>query len=289
MPFQQTPGFRVAVLFLLFAIWLSIPTEARPAPASDVTGTLLSWTEGQIHLQGSDGRAFVVKTTAATWVLRRGLPSADREFTPGEILQIRQGRGPAGTTRALLVCDPETAGALAAQRGHLLVGTLLKAEGKVWIVQPADNPLPLPVCLSAHTRFQSGQALVTAGTFGSGASITVVTRGLPNGLPSAVSVSDGAEAKAQEAPKRRRIFTGTVLEARPDLGLLTLQDKNGFSFTIAVEAETNMKVRTRKFSRAGAWADLAAGTRVTAHLGENSDIAGNPVASRLSITPPALH
>ena len=280
----QTLGRLAALGLILFT--LVLPTNAHPAPASDTAGTLLSWDGGQIRLQGADGRAFQVKTTPATWILRRGLPSEGRDFAPGETLQIRLGRGLGGTTRALLVCDPETAEALGAERGHLLLGTLLKADGKLWIVQPTDNPLPLPVCLSSRTQFRAGQMAVTSAAFGVGAAVTVKTHGLPNGLLTAETVSDGADTIiAKETSKTRKSFTGIVLEVRPDLSLLTLQDKNGLSHTITITTETVIKVRTRKNFRTGSWADLAAGVRVTAHFAGTSDTGGSPAASSLSVTP----
>lgn len=267
-------------LFTLAALIAALPLEARPAPASELTVTLLSLGGNRMTVQGTDGRAFAVPITPATWALRRGLVVAPRDFTPGETLQVRLGRGKAGTRIALVISDSETAAALEAQRGHLLRGTLLSTtNSKVWLVQPADSELPLPVCLSAHTTFQAGGAVATAAAFSAGASVTITTRGLPNGLPAAILVSDAAAA-TEEAPHRRKTISGIVLEVRPDLGLMTLRDKAGEDETIAVTAATRIKVRKQP----AAVSDITAGKHITVHLRVEPDAADNLVASSLSVS-----
>ena len=272
-------SFGLWALFTLTALTASPPLDARPAPASELTVTLLSAGDGRLMVQGSDGRAIAVPITPATWALRAGLPAAPRDFAPGETLHVRLGRGKGGAKPALMICDPETAAALDAQRGHPLRGTLLDTtNGKVWIVQPDGGALPLPVCLSARTTFQAGGAAAAVTAFSAGASVTITTRGLPNGLPSAVSVSDAGAAAGDETPTRRGTVSGIVLEVRPDLGVLTLRDKTGTDRTLAVTAGTRVKVRKRPATLA----DIAAGMHVTAFLRGASDAAGTPTASSLS-------
>ncbi|MDQ2799658.1 MAG: hypothetical protein M3Y13_08460, partial [Armatimonadota bacterium] len=160
-----------------------------------------------------------------------------------------------------------------------LRGTLQSTtNGRVWIIQPEDSALPLPVCLSVRTTFQAGGAATTMAAFSLGASVTITTRSLPNGLPAAVSVSDASATTEDKTPRRRGTVSGTIVEVRPDLGLLTLRDKTGGDQTIAVTAGTRVKVR----KRAATLADITAGMHVTAYLRAALDPAGNPTATSLS-------
>jgi hypothetical protein len=289
MPQRPSAGRLAAFYALLLAASFLFSSAAHPAPASEMTVTLLSWSHGELQGQEENGQVLKIITTPATWILRRGLPTTARDFVPGETLQIRRGRGTGGTLRALLVCDPETAAALAGARGHPLTGTLLKAGGKVWILQPDDGALPLPLCLTAHTMFQAGGALVASGVFTAGTRVTIQTRGLPTGLMSAVSVSDGTETMAviKKAPRPRKTFSGTIREARPDLGQLTIQNKAGFSQMIGVDSQTSILVRTRKGRHLGTWDDLTVGRPIFARFAAAEAGGGSdPLAATLSVSDP---
>jgi len=177
------------VVFLL--LWLALaarPAHARPAPASELTVTLLSVGQDTLQVQGADGRAFAVRIMPATWVLGRGLVVPPGALTPGETLRVRLGRGKGGA--ALLVCDAETAEALDSHRRRPLTGEVARVDGPVWTVQPADGGVPLPVCLTPRTTFRAGGAPVSASAFGAGAQVTITTRGMANGLMTALSVSE---------------------------------------------------------------------------------------------------
>lgn len=268
------------VLIFLLAL-AARPALARPAPESEMTVTLLSVGQGGLQVQGGDGRAFAVRIAPATWVLQRGLVVTPRELTPGETLRVRRGRGQGGA--ALLICDGETAEAIASHRRRPLTGILVNADGKVWTVQPADSAVPLPVCLSPRTMFRAGGASVPASAFGAGASVTITTRGLANGLLAAVSVSDAVPDPStpdtgSPGTPRPASMSGVVVEARPDLALLTLQEPAGSSQTVAVEAGT----RVKSGGRAATLGDLAPGMRVRVRLGAGQDAAGNPVATSVS-------
>jgi hypothetical protein len=274
-------------LLALFLALTALPAAARPAPMSDVTVTLLSVGAGALQVQGSDGRAFALTLTPATWVLQRGLAALPRDLTPGETLRVRRGRGKGGRETALLVCDAETADALDAHRRRPLSGTVVRADGRVWTVQPADSALPLPVCLSPRTTFRAGGAPVAASAFGAGAAVTITTRGLASGLLSAVSVSEARSEEAAEvgnggdteAPAARRgSASGVVTEMRADEGLLTLQDGAGALRTVAVDARTRVKTGGRPAARG----DLRPGMRVRVWWGAAQDAAGNPVATTVS-------
>lgn len=273
----------VVLLFLI--AFAARPAHARPAPASEMTVTLLSVGPGALQVQGADGRAMALKVTATTWVLQRGLVALPRELSPGETLRVRMGRGQAGGSgAALLVCDSETADAIEAHRRRPLAGAILSADGKVWTVQPADGAVPLPVCLSPRTVFRAGGSPVPPSAFGAGASVLITTRGLANGLLSALSVSDAApdaagqaEANGEGTP-RSAWASGVVVEARPDLGLLTVGGAAGSPRTVAVDAAT----RVRSGGRAASLGDLAPGMRVRVRLGAGQDAAGHPVAASVS-------
>ncbi len=266
-----------ALFLIILAPW---PALARPAPASELTVTLLSANPGTLQVQGADGRAFAVRVTPATWVLRHGLVTAPRELTPGEALRVRMGRGQGGSSAALLVCDAETAEAIETHRRRPLSGTVVSAGDKVWTVQPADGQMPLPVCLSARTTFRAGGAPVAASAFGAGAQVQITTRGLANGLLAAVSVSDAAPDPPGQAAERQmpRSVSGVLVEARPDLGLLTIADAAGLSWTVAVDTGT----RVKSAGRAASLGDLTPGMRVRVRLGAGQDAAGNPVATSVS-------
>lgn len=266
-------------LFLFLLAPAARPAPARPLPASDLRVTLLSASPDALQVSGADGRALTVKITRATWVLRRGLVAPPRDLLPGQTLRVRRGRGAGGP--ALLVCDSETADALAAARGRPLSGTLLGVSGRVWTVQPDGGDVPLPVLLSARTLFRAGGAASVAPAFGPGALVSVTTRGLANGLLAAVSVSD-APAAAPDPDEDGRTprpasLSGVVIEARPDLGLLTFQDAAGASHTVSVGA-----AHVRSAGRAATLGDLQPGMRVRVRLGAGADAAGNPLAAGVS-------
>jgi len=287
---MPVPHHRTAVLALPLALaplllaFMSLP--ARPAPAADLAVTLLSAGPSVLQVQGADGRPFAVRVTPATWVLQRGQVAAPRDLTPGEALRLRLRHVRAGDL-ALLVCDAETAAALDAHRRRALSGTVLSAAGLVWTVQPTDEDAPVPVLLTARTLFRAGGLPVGASAFGAGASVSVATRGLANGLLAAVSVSDALPAPPGEpgadgpAPHPASV-SGTVTESRPDLGLLTFTDAAGAAQTIAVLAATRLKVMGRPASQA----DLTPGMRVRVRLGAGRDAAGNPVATSVSASAP---
>jgi len=269
-------------LLALFLALTALPAHARPAPMSDVTVTLLSVGAGALQVQGSDGRAFALTLTPATWVLQRGLAALPRDLTPGETLRVRRGRGKGGGETALLVCDADTADVLTAHRHRPLSGTILGSVGKVWTVQPADGDVPLPILLSPRTLFRAGGSAVPASAFGAGASVTILTRGLANGLLAAVSVSDVLAdppgETAIEQASRPTSVSGVLVEVRPDLALLRLQDAAGAAQTVAVDAGT----RVKSGGRAASLADLLPGMRVRVWWGAAQDAAGNPVATTVS-------
>lgn len=274
-------------LFVAFFALAAFPAAARPAPASEMTVTLLSAGAGMFQVQDSNGRAFSLKTTPATWVLQRGLVVSPRDLTPGETLRVRLGRGKAGTTTALLLCDAETADALDAHRRRPLVGTVVSADARVWTVQPSDGQTPVPICLSAHTTFRAGGSQVGALAFGAGATVAITTRGLANGLLSAVSVSDanrdppGIGGTGGEPSPRHGSASGVVVDVRADEGLITLQDSAGATRTIAVDAKTRVKMA----GQAARLEDIAAGMRVRVWWSA-ADPASGPVATSISASAP---
>lgn len=283
--------FPVILLLLLFLpAPAARPAPARPLPASDQAVILLAAGPDALQVQAADGRAFSIKITRATWVLRRGLVAAPRDLLPGETLRVRLGRGQAGTPTALLVCDAETAEAIESHRGRPLTGTVVGADGLVWAVQPEGGEVPLPVCLSARTTFRAGGAAVSASAFGAGAQVLITTRGLANGLLSALSVSDAPEdagskdlrggAAAVDAGRADapRSVSGVIVEARPDLGLLTLLETAGGLQTVAVAPGT----RITSSGRAARLEEMAAGMRVRVWRGARQDAAGHFVAARVS-------
>ena len=280
MPYGWVRRPLPAVLLLLISSLAPLPAPARPLPASDLAVTLLSTGPNSLQVQGADGRAFAIRVAPATWILRRGLVTAPRDLMPGETLRVRLGRGAGGA--ALLVCDIETAAALAAAHGHPLSGTLLAVEGKVWTVQATGGDVPLPVLTSSHTLYRAGGSPIAASAFGPGATVTVTTRGLVNGLLAAVSVSDAPPGPVGQAggeqAARPVSLSGVIIEVRPDMGLVTFQDAAGAAHTIAVDAAT----RLRSAGKAAALAELAVGMRVRVRLGAGQDAAGNPVAASVS-------
>jgi len=184
---------------------------------------------------------------------------------------------------ALLVCDAGTAAALDAHHRRALSGTVLAVNGAIWTVQPTGEDAPVPVLVSARTRFWVGELPALASAFGAGASVSVATRGLANGLLTAVSVSDSLPSSAGEtsgdAPASRPVsLSGAVIESRPDLGLLVLQDAAGVMRTVAVDAATRFK----SAGQAATLADILPGMRVRVRLGLGRDAAGNPIAASMS-------
>ena len=282
------PCRRVQLLHIGALLGLALsPLPARPASAADLSVTLLSVTllsagPNALQVRGADGRPFAVRVTRATWVLERGAVSAPRDLTPGETLRMRLRHSGAGDV-ALLVCDAGTAAALDAHHHRALSGTVLAVNGAIWTVQPTGEDAPVPVLVSARTRFWVGELPALASAFGAGASVSVATRGLANGLLTAVSVSDSLPSSAGEtsgdAPASRPVsLSGAVIESRPDLGLLVLQDAAGVMRTVAVDAATRFK----SAGQAATLADILPGMRVRVRLGLGRDAAGNPIAASMS-------
>jgi len=153
MTYGRVRRHLTAPLFFLILTLLS----ARPAPAADLSVTLLSAAPSALQVRGADGAAFAVRVSPATWVLERGAVVSPPGLTPGETLRVRLRHVRAGDV-ALLVCDAGTAAALDAHRRRALSGTVLAVDGAVWTVQPSGEDAPVPVLVSARTVFRAGGA-----------------------------------------------------------------------------------------------------------------------------------
>ena len=266
----------------LFWTLLAVPSSlARPsASAQGVAVTIIAIGAHTAQVMGEDGRTETLAFGPASAFMRRGLLVRAGEFLPGETALLRRRIGKGGATQIGLLCDSDSAGALEKYRGRPLTGMLLSLSPSVWVVQPADDAVSMPLSLlvSARASFTAGSAPVTAAAFGPGASVTVTTRGLPSGLLSLISVSDTTtpEEAIPAAPRRSDFISGLVTEIQSSS--VTLQDKAGISHTIAADGATRVKVRRLPASLA----DIAVGMRVSAWIGRREDASGNPIATTLS-------
>ena len=272
--------FCLSVIFGAFLLPLFLAAAPRSAKSATLSVTLLSAGNGALQAQGSDGRAFSVAVTPASLFLRRGLLVSATDFTPGETVLLRQHAGRGGQAQVALLCDTDSAAAIERYRRRPITGTILSASSQNWVVQPADSAdgVPLTLKLSSQITYHVSGAIVAASVFGPGASVTLMTRGLPNGLLSIVSVSEAAEQAAPTELRVKAFVSGEVLEVQPEAGTLTVQDKTGASFVVAVDAGTRIKVHRQP----GTLADIQAGMRVSVWLGTSQDTAGKRIATSIS-------
>lgn len=278
----MTYGRVFAHVFVLAALFLPLSLAAAPhsAKSPNLSVTLLSIDARSLQAQGGDGRAFSLMVTPASLFLRRGLRVSTSEFTPGEPVLLRQRAGPGGQKQVVLLCDSESAAAIEKYRRRPLTGTIVSVSSQEWVVQPEGSAdgVPLTLRLSSHVTYQAGGVSVASSTFGPGASVTLTTRGLANGLLSVVSVSEAAAQAAPTETRRAAFVSGDVLEVQPDAGTVTIQEKNGASCVVAVDAGTRIKIRKQP----GTLTEIGVGMRVSARLGASQDAAGNPVATSVS-------
>ena len=268
-------------LALVAGLLFTFPAHAdRPGPAAAVV-TLIFATAPHVQVQDEAGRTLNLTVSPASWLLRRGLRVSAEDFSPGETLVLRQHVGPGGRPQVSLLCDAESDAAIERYRRRPLVGTLVSQSPREWVVLPSDSPdgVPLTLPVSARTRYRVGGVASAASAFGPGTEVQVVTRALPGGPLSAVSVSEAADTDTTVGETRRAGFlSGTVLDVQPDAGTLTVQDKVGAPQVVGVDTKTRVKVRRRPASLT----DIAAGMRVSVRLGVGVDAAGNSVATSVS-------
>ena len=277
-----TRRFTAALALAALVLALLTPPFARASGSPIAQSvTVLAVTEKTLQVTGSDGRAFTLAITSASLFLRRGLLVSAGEFTPGETALLRQRAGAGGRAQVVLLSDPDSAAVIEKYRRRPLTGTLLSAASGAWVVQPSDAPdgVPLTLRLSSRTQYHAGGASVPASAFGSGALVTVTTRGLADGLLLAVSAAEASETPAAPTETRgARFVSGLVLEVQPEAGTVTVQDKAGEQRVVGVDAGTRIKVRRQ----AATLPDIQPGMRVSAWLGAAQDGSGNPIATSVS-------
>ena len=289
MTYGQVANFsRLLALaaLLLFLSLLQSKCTARPGSAA-VSVTLTSVSTSRIQAQDDGGRTLDLAVSPASWFLRRGLRVSAGDFTAGEAVVVRQHVGPGERPQVALLCDAESDAAIERYRRRPLVGTVESQSARAWVILPSDSPdgVPLTLPVSARTTYRVGGAACAASAFGPGATVRIVTRGLPDGPLAAVSVSDATDAPPAAIAETRRagFLSGIVLDVQPDAGTLTVQDKAGASQTVGVNGRTRVKVRRQP----AALADVTAGMRVSVRLGAEVDAAGNAVATSVSALDPA--
>lgn len=278
--------FLIAALALTALLLFNLPADGarRPGSPAVLSVTLLTVSAQTVQVQGEDGRALTLRLTPASLFLRRGLRAAASEFTPGETVLLRQRRGTGGQAQVVLLCDPESAAAIDKYRHQPLRGTLLSATAGTLVVQPegdADD-VPLTLRLSPRTIYSASGVPVAPSAFGTGAQVTVTTRGLADGLLLAISVMDAPTAAppSEDKPRRAASVSGLVTDVQPDTGMLTVEDNAGASRVLAVDTRTRVEVR----KQSAHLTDVVAGMHVSAWLGAEQDALGNPIATRVSAT-----
>ena len=122
--------------------------------------------------------------------------------------------------------------------------------------------------LTPKTVCRKGGADAAAEAFAPGASVAVITRGLPSGLLMAALVSDApADAARERALLKPVRLSGHVLDVQPDQNLLTVAAlKPKGRRTIAVGPDTRIKVRKEDATLD----DLKPGMRVSVRLGRSA-------------------
>ena len=289
MTYGQVAHFSRPFALAALLLFPGTPPAARaasPSPAA-LPVTLTSVSAKRVQAQDEAGRALDLAVTPASWFLRRGLRVAASDFTAGEAVLVRQHVGPGGRPQVALLCDAESDAAIERYRRRPLTGTIESQSARAWVVLPSDSPdgVPLTLPVSARTAYRVGGAACAVSAFGLGATVKIVTRGLPDGPLAALSVSGDSEAPAATAAGVRPagFLSGIVLDVQPGAGILTVQDKAGASQTVGVDGRTRVKVRRQPASLA----DVTAGMRVSVRLGAGVDAAGNVVATSVSALDPA--
>lgn len=276
-------------------LWSGVvgPVGAKPAAPKTVAATVthsknvraatvVSVDEQAVHLTLADGTTLDAELRPSSLFLKGGVVVAPTEFGAGTKVIVRtRTRASDGAVSVVMLCDNATAAAIDAYRRKPLVGKVQSEDDKYWVVKPdgSADATPLTIHLTPKTAFRKGGADATAAAFPVGASVTIVTRGLPNGLLMGSIITDSAaDAAVTKANLKPIILSGLAADVQPEKKLLTIAPTKKPRQTVAVTDATKIKVRKQD----ALFQDITPGMHVSARLSHQKDGAGHLTATSLS-------
>ncbi len=272
---------------LCLALFSVSPAPAQTLPAAKrSTGKMQTVTvrggDNQVlHLTRADGTALDALVRPSSLFLKNGVSVPPSAFAAGSQVLLRaRTRASDGVVSVVLLCDAASAAAIEAYRKKTLVGTVQGVDEKALVVRPAGGGTPVTLRVTPKTVFRKGGVGAGAGMFPLGASVAVLTRGLPSGLLMASLVTDAPADAARERVALKLVrLSGHVLDVQPEKSLLTVAvTKPKGRRVVAVSADTRIKVRKEDATLD----DLKPGMRVSVRLGRDKDGEGYPLAASLS-------
>ncbi len=259
---------------------LTARTAALPRSKNVHSGTLASADDSTVTVTLPDSSALAADVKPSSVFLLNGISATPADFKPGMKVMLRtRAHASNDTNSVVLLCDLPSAQAIEAWRKKPLVGTLQSMGEKDLVVKPDGSAVPVTLRLSPKTVYRKGGKDASAATFGVGAAVTVVTRGLPSGLLLATIVSDSnADAIAEKTALKPLTLSGRVTAVQAEQGLVTVAPKAKPSQTIAVTDATHVRVGKADASLK----EVAVGMELRARLSRTPDAAGHLTATSVS-------
>ncbi len=272
------------------------PAQAKTLAAKAPTPTLsksknvhpaifASADDDAVHVTLVDGTALDAAIHPTSLFLQNGVAVSPTEFKSGENVILRtRTRASDGTLSVVMLCDRATAAAIEAYRRKPLLGNVVSMDDKTLVVQPGGATTMLTLRVTPKTLFRKGGADATAAAFSAGASVAVITRGLPSGLLMATIVSDtSSDAVSEKTALKPVSLVGTAVDVEPEKNILTVAPKTKPRQTVAVGDTTKIKVDKTEATLN----EITLGMRVSARLGHQKDADGHLIATSLSAYPVA--
>lgn len=244
--------------------------------------TITSVDADAVHAVLPDGTTLDANIKPGSIFLAKGVPGTASDFLPGTKALLRtRTRASDGTLSIVMLSDMASADAINSFRKRALTGHVVSISGKYLVVRPdtAKDATPLTLDITPKTLWRHGGAAGSPAVFPVEAPIAVVTRGLPSGLLMATIVSDTPPDAAQVKASLKTVsLSGTAIDIQADKGLLQIAPKTKPRQTIAVTAETRIKIRKTE----AALRDITPGMHIAARLTTQRDSDGHAIAASLS-------
>ncbi len=267
-------GRGAAIWGAMLVMWMAAPTACAPAQ----TGTLLRLDDKTMQATLADGSLLTADIRPSSLFLKGGLRVSLTDFLPGDAVAFRI-RARAGGASLVLLSDSDSLAAIDAARGKVLRGMLQSADDHFLVLLPdGSSALPLTVRVSAKSRYLWGGQDATATAFAPGATIAVQTRGLPDGLLLAETVSDASGPAPTRTAHFSSRLSGIVWDLPMGNATLVLMSRSKTRRVLAIDQGTQITLE----GKAATLSDLRRGMSVSAHLRHDKDAGGNPIAATLA-------
>lgn len=267
-------GRGVAFWGAALVVWMAAPATCAPAQ----TGTLLRLDDKAVQVTLADGSLLTADIRPSSLFLKGGLMVSLTDFLPGDAMAFRV-RARAGGVSLVLLGDLDSLAAIDAARGKILRGMLQSASDHFLVLLPdGSGALPLTLRVSAKTRYLWGGQDAAASAFAPGATVAVQTRGLPDGLLLAETVSDASGPAPTRTAHPSSRLSGIVWDLPLGNATLVLMSRSKTRRVIAVNSSTRITLD----GNATNLSDFRRGMSVSSHLGRDKDADGNPIAVTLT-------